>query len=255
MMVKKMFKKIIFSMIGAAVAFSSVSPAFASQAKQQEVQTEAVTSETSESDMAKETMKDADKGLLEMSIIYEEDDMYKEGDSYTVSYDCNGKKGTLDIKDTSDNEGTMDIELDPGEYKVTDLVYNGSNSKVTKYAASASFTVEKGKTSYAMVLVGDELISYYLNENKVDPLFVPGIQQETQVDTETKDTEETSGNNAQTDETEIKQGSETREESEKQEPNEKKSFWNRPFVQLIPLAIIFGGIFIVVFILHNKGTF
>ena len=125
MMVKKMFKKIIFSMIGAAVAFSSVSPAFASQAKQQEVQTEAVTSETSESDMAKETMKDADKGLLEMSIIYEEDDMYKEGDSYTVFYGCNGKKGTLDIKDTSDNEGTMDIELDPGEYKVTDLVYNG----------------------------------------------------------------------------------------------------------------------------------
>ena len=33
-----------------------------------------------------------------------------------------------------------------------------------------------------------------------------------------------------------------KEESEKQEPNEKKSFWNRPFVQLIPLAIIFGGI-------------
>ena len=57
MMVKKMFKKFIFSMIGAAVAFSSVSPAFASQTKQQEVRTEAVTSETSESDMAKETMK------------------------------------------------------------------------------------------------------------------------------------------------------------------------------------------------------
>ena len=86
-------------------------------------------------------------------------------------------------------------------------------------------------------------------------MFVPGVQQETQVDTETKDTEETSGNNAHTDETEIKQGSETREESKKQEPNEKKSFWNRPFVQLIPLAIIFGGIFIVVFILHNKGKF
>ena len=51
------------------------------------------------------------------------------------------------------------------------------------------------------VLVGDELISYYLNENKVDPLFVPGVQQETQVDTETKDTEETSGKHAQTDET------------------------------------------------------
>lgn len=189
------------------------------------------------------------KGAVDFSIIYSFDAMYTEGDSFTIEYMCNGTKGVVDIAKTADNDGIVTVEFDPGEYTITNLIYNGSNGEVDKYAVSRSFTIQEGKKTGADVLIGSELIDYYIGETG-NKIFIPGL-----ADSSVSETDSTQiiDDVAASDTANNYENIDSEEETKKPFEEERTSFWDYPFTQLIPLLLIFGVIFAILFLLHKKG--
>lgn len=219
--------------------------------------------------------KTEEKGVLGITAVYSDSITPQGGDEFSIILtDDEGNTTECTFQAYEHQEEAQFIELDPGNYSVYGITYNGNSEKLI----AEGFTMPYGFTIYELEHLdvslaigretGTDLASTYVNTYSVidgettdwieyySPRNNPeSMDEETSSDSNSVKEGET-GESIVSEDTESPKEKETSEAEEDEEQEKAKPVTVKKanlFMKNLPIIIIMGITAIAVFILHKKG--
>lgn len=217
--------------------------------------------------------KTEEKGVLGITAVYSDSITPQGGDEFSVTLtDDEGNTTECTFQAYEHQEEAQFIELDPGNYSVYSITYNGKSEKLITegFTMPYEFTIYELEHLDVSLAIGREtgtdLASTYVNTYSVidgettdwieyySPRNNPESMDE-EIPSDSNSVEEgKTGESAVPEYTEGSKEKETSEEDEKQEQTKTVTVKKTNlFMKNLPIIIIMGITAIAVFILHKKG--
>lgn len=211
---------------------------------------------------------------IHMEVEYSEDIEPQKGDDFLITYCVKGNTGFAQIElDASTLVGkTGKIELDPAEYVITDVTYEGYNKEIVKqgYAITNTFSVTNKADEYdqfvlaigetagkkivslyeeTLIKKGDMLVSSFDNVEGNGIVEIPSEE----IEAGSNETAEQMAN-SDTEDQDDNEGSMESKNTDSDHPNQTRAAIEKssPF-KIVPLLIMGSAVAVTLFMLHKKG--
>nr|WP_317428700.1 hypothetical protein [uncultured Blautia sp.] len=229
---------------------------------------------------AAEEKTETEKGVLGITSIYSDSITPQGGDEFSIILaDDEGNTTECTFQAYEHQEEAQFIELDPGNYSVYDITYNGESERLIAegFIMPYEFTIYELEHLDVSLAIGKETgtdlastyvntysvingemtdwIEYYSPKNNPEPMSEEtspdsnsAEEGKTEEHADTEDPKETAEENSKEKET-------SEAEKNDEQKQEKPAVAKKPnfFVRNLPIILIMGITAIVVFILHKKG--
>lgn len=206
----------------------------------------------------------AENNVLTIKLYTDPGIKWEKGDYLTIIGKNNNTGEAIDMKLdlTKITEAGLEKKISTGNYQITDISYEGGNSKVEEvgYAITSNFVVAENEDSYNEIRIAvgyDEVEKLTMMYSEVMIKQNGALVNEL---TETSDTElpdseiddsdeskQTIEENQQEDEQQIEKHSQ-KEETISEERKEENQI-----LKIVPLFFLTGVIAVILFVVHKKG--